>query len=102
MRIRLFAIIILALGLFVPVFGRNVGRNTLIGPGVFNLDGSLLKNFYFLESKYLQFRFEAFNALNHPNWGNPSVNITNANSFGTIGGTRGNMRQLQLALKLVF
>ena len=80
----------------------NVGRNTLIGPGVFNLDGSLLKNFYFLESKYLQFRFEAFNALNHPNWGNPSVNITNANSFGTIGGTRGNMRQLQLALKLVF
>ena len=80
----------------------NVGRNTLIGPGIFNLDGSLLKNFNFKESKYLQFRFEAFNALNHPNWSNPSVNITNAASFGTIGGTRTNMRQLQLALKLVF
>jgi hypothetical protein len=80
----------------------NVGRNTLIGPGVFNVDGSLLKNFYFMESKYLQFRFEAFNAANHPNWGNPSVNITNPSSFGTIGGTRGNMRQLQFALKLVF
>jgi hypothetical protein len=80
----------------------NVGRNTLIGPKVFNFDASLLKNFNFTEQHYLQFRFEAFNALNHPNWGNPSVNITNPASFGTIGSTRGNMRQLQLALKFVF
>jgi hypothetical protein len=80
----------------------NVGRNTLIGPAVFNFDASLLKNFTFTERTYLQFRFEAFNAFNHPNWGNPSVNITNPASFGTIGSTRGNMRQLQLALKLVF
>jgi hypothetical protein len=80
----------------------NVGRNTLIGPKIFNFDASLLKNFMFTEQHYLQFRFEAFNALNHPNWGNPSVNITNPASFGTIGSTRGNMRQLQLALKFVF
>jgi hypothetical protein len=79
----------------------NVGRNTLIGPGIFNFDGSLLKNFNVTESQYVQFRFEGFNVLNHPNWGNPNVNITNA-AFGTIGGTRGNMRQLQLALKYVF
>jgi hypothetical protein len=80
----------------------NVGRNTLIGPSVFNFDASMLKNFNFTEQYYLQFRFEAFNALNHPNWGNPSVNITNPASFGSIGGTRGNMRQLQMALKFVF
>jgi hypothetical protein len=80
----------------------NVGRNTLIGPGIFNLDGSLLKNFNFTEARYVQFRFEAFNALNHPNWGNPSVNITNPAGFGTIGNTRNNMRQLQMALKFVF
>jgi hypothetical protein len=80
----------------------NVGRNTLIGPGIFNFDSSLLKNFNFTEARYVQFRFEAFNALNHPNWSNPSVNITNPSQFGTIGGTRTNMRQLQMALKFVF
>ena len=80
----------------------NVGRNTLQGPGIFNLDASLLKNFNFTERHYLQFRFEAFNAPNHPNWGNPSVNITNPAAFGSISGTRTNMRQLQMALKYVF
>ncbi|HUS08123.1 MAG TPA: carboxypeptidase-like regulatory domain-containing protein, partial [Bryobacteraceae bacterium] len=49
----------------------NVGRNTLIGPGIFNWDASILKNFTTFESQYLQFRFEAFNAANHPNWSNP-------------------------------
>jgi hypothetical protein len=85
----------------VGTFG-NVGRNTLIGPPIFNFDASALKNFNFTERHYLQFRFEAFNALNHPNWGNPNTNVNNRNAFGTIGGTRGNMRQLQMALKFVF
>jgi len=94
----------------LPPFGSygNVGRNTLIGPGIFRLDASLLKNFHFTEATYLQFRFEAFNAPNHPNWGNPNTNIFddpryNGNgNFGRITGTRGDMRQLQLALKFVF
>lgn len=86
----------------------NVGRNTLIGPGIFRLDASILKNFHFTEATFLQFRFEAFNATNHPNWGNPNTTITddaryNGNgNFGRITGTRGDMRQLQLALKFVF
>jgi hypothetical protein len=86
----------------------NVGRNTLIGPGIFRLDASLLKNFNFTESTYLQFRFEAFNATNHPNWGNPNTTITDDRrfggngNFGRITGTRGDMRDLQLALKFVF
>ncbi|HYZ87244.1 MAG TPA: carboxypeptidase-like regulatory domain-containing protein [Bryobacteraceae bacterium] len=80
----------------------NVGRNTVIGPGIFQFDASLLKNFNITEDRYLQFRFEAFNALNHPNWGNPNTNVNNRNTFGTISGTRNNMRQLQLALKFVF
>lgn len=79
----------------------NVGRNTLIGPGILSMDASLLKNFNFTERQYLQFRFEAFNAPNHPNWSNPNTNIFSA-GFGSIGGTRTNMRQLQLALKFVF
>jgi hypothetical protein len=80
----------------------NVGRNTLIGPGIFNLDASLLKNFHFTERHYLQFRWEAFNALNHPNWANPNTNANDRTNFGSITGTRTNMRQMQFGLKFVF
>jgi hypothetical protein len=99
----------------VQAFGTfgNVGRNTLISPSIFGWDFSTLKNFRITESQTLQFRFEAFNFPNHPNWGNPDTNagqiardaagnITNPGNFGVIGGTRGNMRNLQLALKYIF
>ena len=80
----------------------NVGRNTLDSPGIIGLDFSALKNFYlFSDARYLQFRFEAFNFPNHPNWGNPNQNVSSG-GFGQITGTRGNMRNLQFALKLVF
>jgi hypothetical protein len=79
----------------------NVGRNTMIGPSIFNWDASAHKNFNFTERHYLQFRAEAFNAANHPNWGNPNGNVQSP-GFGVIGGTRTNMRQMQLALKFVF
>jgi hypothetical protein len=97
----------------------NVGRNTITGPGVFVVDFSTLKNFGFGGGRYLQFRFEAFNLLNRPNFGDPVTslaqsnwNVTGNNSiptagggaFGTIRETRGTipMRQLQFALKYVF
>jgi hypothetical protein len=90
----------------IPAVGTygNVGRNTLIGPGIFTLDGSVLKNFNFNERHYLQFRFEAFNGTNHPNWDRPNVNIFQPAAFGSISAIRNglNMRQLQMALKYVF
>jgi Carboxypeptidase regulatory-like domain len=100
----------------VQTFGTfgNVGRNTLISPSIFGLDFSTLKNFQINETNTLQFRFEAFNLPNHPNWGNPDTNagqivrdaagnITNGGgNFGVIGGTRTNMRNLQFALKYIF
>jgi hypothetical protein len=79
----------------------NAGRNIVIGPGLIQWDASLLKNFNFTERTYMQFRFEAFNAANHPNWGNPNNNLSSS-AFGRITGTRGTMRELQLALKLYF
>ncbi len=79
----------------------NVGRNTLIGPRILNFDTSLHKNFKFTEKISLQFRWEAFNAINHPNWSNPNANFF-SNAFGTISGTRTAMRQQQFALKLIF
>lgn len=79
----------------------NVGRNTGDSPGITAWDFSMLKDFSFTERHRLQFRFEAFNFLNHPILGNPDSNISSA-SFGTIAGTRSNMRNLQLALKYIF
>jgi hypothetical protein len=100
----------------VGTFG-NVGRDVATGPGFFSWDFSTLKNFNFTERRYLQFRFEAFNAANHPSWGDPGVNL-NANrldgttgvpipgtgTFGQITSTRSgiDMRELQFSLKLIF
>jgi len=94
----------------------TLGRNTLTGPDIFSMDFSTLKNFAFSERKYLQFRFEAFNFLNHPNFGDPNTSLASATltsasvpipgtgSFGTITTTRAgiDMRELQFSLKLVF
>jgi hypothetical protein len=49
----------------------------------------------------LQFRFEAFNVLNHPVWAAPNSNILST-GFGTVTGTAVAMRQLQVALKYYF
>src|SRR5256885_2904339 len=52
----------------------NAGRNSIVGPGLSNLDLSLYKNFAMpkiSESFKLQFRAEFFNVLNHPNFGPP-------------------------------
>jgi outer membrane receptor protein involved in Fe transport len=80
----------------------NVGRNTLNSPGIIGWDFSALKNFpLWSEKRQFQLRFEWFNFPNHPNWGNPNTNISSG-GFGQITGTRTNMRQLQLAGKIVF
>jgi len=94
----------------------NLGRNTVITPGIMAWDFSALKNFNFSESAYLQFRFECFNCANHPNFGDPgerlSYNQINAagfaipgtGTFGQITNTRAgiDMRRLKFSLKLVF
>jgi hypothetical protein len=83
------------------------------GPAYANLDLSLHKDFLITESKRLEFRFEALNALNHPVWtftGGPADGsfdpsgscATCANAtFGRITGAQG-ARELQFALKFYF
>ena len=61
----------------------NVGRNVLLGPWRQNLDLGLLKDFGLVEGVKVQFRGEAFNILNHANFGNPNGNVSAAN-FGRI------------------
>jgi hypothetical protein len=78
----------------------NVGRNTLIAPGILNWDFSTLKNFRIAEGHELQFRFEAFNFANHAQWNAPNTNRSSGD-FGRINSTR-TMRELQFGLKYIF
>jgi hypothetical protein len=73
------------------------------GPGTAQVDASVLKNFRVREGTNLQFRAEALNVLNHPNWGNPNTTFGSA-TFGRVTGLQsGNQsRIIQLALHLSF
>ena len=76
-------------------------RNSLRGPGFRAWDMGLRKNFRVYEAQSLQFRFEMFDILNHPNWNNPNVDPTSG-SFGRVTSKSNDSRQLQLALKYIF
>ena len=80
----------------------NSGRSILTGPGIQNFDFSLLKDFHITESKKLQFRAEAFNALNHANFGADGVITTvNDSRFGRVT-SASEPRDVQIALKFIF
>ena len=57
------------------------GFNNLRGPGVFNWDFGLFRDFAITERFHLQFRAEAFNFTNTPHWANPDNAIGDANSI---------------------
>jgi hypothetical protein len=84
-----------------PGFFGDATRGSFTGPGLTNLDASVHKDFHmpYNEKHALSIRFEAFNALNHPNWTNPNLSL-NSSTFGQVGA--GGMRTLQLAAKYQF
>lgn len=71
------------------------------GDGRANWDFSAIKNFPIHESITMQFRAEAYNAFNHPNFNSPSTSVTSS-AFGTITGTASDSRNFQFSLKLKF
>jgi hypothetical protein len=75
-------------------------RNALRNPGFWNLDGAIRKNFPTFEGQLLQFRFEVFNGMNHPNWSGANASPTSG-SFGLVTSKSGS-RAIQLALKYIF
>jgi len=80
----------------------NLGNNTVVGMGTWRFDANLGKTFQISESKSLQVRFDALNVLNHPQPGNPSLNINSANSpFGQIT-TKTQTRTMQGQLRFAF
>ena len=93
----------------------NTGRNTLIGPGLTNLDFSVFKNNYIKrisESFNVQFRAELFNIMNHANFNVPSLGDGNTNIIngdGTANGSAGLLtqtttdpREIQFAIKVIW
>jgi hypothetical protein len=92
----------------------NMSRNAFYGPGVRNLDFSILKDTSvqsISEQFRIQFRAEFFNVLNHTNFGAPSASVftqaanggaTYNSTFGKITTTVTTPRQIQFGLKLIF
>jgi hypothetical protein len=84
----------------------NLGRETLTGPGLAELDFSLFKNTPIGERCNLQFRSEFFNLLNHANFGVPNAIVFSSGNIsptaGLITATSTTSRQIQFGLKLVF
>jgi hypothetical protein len=96
----------------------DVGRDNALAPGIFDINAEVHKSWVmpYKESHRLTFRFEAFNALNHPNFYSPSTNILSGaafpgapagaahQGFGVINALAFGipMRQLQVALKYTF
>ncbi|HZS06010.1 MAG TPA: carboxypeptidase regulatory-like domain-containing protein [Blastocatellia bacterium] len=75
-------------------------RNLLYGPGFQNHNIGLLKDFAITEHHKVQFRAEAFNWVNHPNWNGPNTNPRSA-AFGKIQ-DKNSERTLQFALRYQF
>jgi len=91
----------------------NLGRNTLIGPGLVNFDFSLAKSFAMDERRAIDFRMEMFNLPNRPNFAVPSGytafsgvaangSPTITPNWGVISSTVTTSRQIQFALKFKF
>ena len=90
----------------------NLGRNTIIGPGLFNLDYFMSKDNKITrisESFDIQFRAEFFNILNHPNFAPPVDNLQarDANGvpisgFGQLTRLQTPGREIQFALKVIW
>ncbi len=91
----------------------NCAPRKFHGPGIQMVDLSLFKQFKFTERWQLQFRAEFFNAFNHPNFSNPSADVSSPGSFGKVSNTiapilgtdsggPGDPREIQVALKLYF
>jgi hypothetical protein len=78
----------------------NAGVGIIQGPGFFNADVGIHRDFRIKEKFRLTYRWEMFNALNRANFSLPSASIGNATA-GTISGTSP-ARIMQMALKLTF
>jgi hypothetical protein len=80
------------------------GVGILYGPGYWNVDFGLAKNFAIDDERYITFRIEAFNLFNHPNFAIQagSGDMSNPTTFGRIQNTFSAPRIVELVLKFTF
>jgi hypothetical protein len=92
---------------FGTPFG-NIARNLFTADRVENIDFSVFKTTRVSERVSIQYRFNMFNALNHPNFGIPnSIRLDNAGdtpsaTFFNFQENSGGRRQLEMALRIMF
>lgn len=88
---------------FGTPFG-NIGRNTFTGDRVETVDFSVFKTTKIREQVAIQYRFNMFNALNHPNFGIPnSISLDNAGTtFFNYQENSGGRRTLEMAIRITF
>ena len=80
----------------------NVGRDSIYGPGLVNIDFSIMKRTKINERLDTEFRAEFFNLLNRANFGQPNANVFTGPTAGQVTTLATPPRQIQLALKLTF
>ncbi len=81
---------------------QNGIRDIIHNPGFNNWNMGLFKKFAIKEKMGLQFRAQAFNVFNHPNWGGASFNAGNQATLGKITGKTGDVRNMQMSLRFYF
>jgi len=77
-------------------------RNSIYQPGFQNWNLGLFKKFPVNEHTGFEFRAEAYNFINHPNWANPNLNPTSSQFGEVTSKTTSNPRNLQLSLRFFF
>jgi hypothetical protein len=80
----------------------NSGVGILRAPNYGNLDFVGSKRFNLDANRFITFKLEAFNILNHPNFGPPARDIADPANFGKITSVIGNPRTLELVFKFNF
>ena len=80
----------------------NSGRDSLRGPGTFELDSGLKRAFRIRERYGLELQMEAFNVTNTPQFSTPNATVGSGSSFGTITSTAGNNRVVRLSGRVTF
>jgi hypothetical protein len=92
----------------LPALGTygNLGRGVFTGPGLADLDLSILKTTRVTEKTSLQFRAEFFNIMNHPNFGTPNATVFSSGAINASAGLITTLattpRQIQFGLKAIF
>ena len=81
----------------------NLARNSLVGPGLYSWDVSLIKRIPVFNDRYIELRAEVYNLFNHPNFRAP-VNFIDEPAFGSVSATDRDhgRRKVQLGIRFTF